>query len=168
MKIVKDNYKTTYVDEIQVFYPKDLICEHCASELQYEEDDIEIGMYGCAFVRCPCCGREIYIDDEEHNLVLTMDNIEFPTHFYHISKETGSVDCFNHETIKELVCKGIEYFRRYKDENHWFAATGNLYVSVNRWEGDESYEVTVTNNYYSTDIPFEKEDYPCACDGMCR
>lgn len=165
MNVLKNNYKTAYVEEI-VFYPKDLVCEHCASELQYEEDDIEVGEFGCAFVRCPCCGRPTFIDDEEHALTLTVDNVIFPIHFHHTSEESGAVDCFDNETIKECIRKGIEYFRRYKDENHWFTAFGNMYISVNRWEGDEAYEVTVTNDYYITDIPFEKEDYPC--NGMCR
>ena len=47
-----------------------------------------------------------------------------------------------------------------KDEFSWGGhLTGNLYINVHRYSGDEMYEVTVSNDFYHTDIPFESEDY---------
>lgn len=161
MKVLKDNYSNVkhIIDEIKNDYPRKLVCEKCESELEYEESDIKNGVYGCAFVACPCCGYDNFLDDEEHELVLTMDNVEFPTHFDHTNTECA-VDVFNNEKIKEYICKAIKWFRQNKDEYYWGGhITGNLYISVIRLDGDEQYEVSVSNDFYSTNIPFEENDY---------
>ena len=156
MKVLKDNYRTTsYVEEVN----SKIVCDRCRSELEYDESDIEIGAFGCAFVGCPLCGYKNYLDDGEHDIDLTMDNVKFPTHFHHASKENGAVDSLNNKEVKECIYRAIDYFRKHKNENNWFSAFGNLYISVNRWEGDESYDIAVTGDYYNTTIPFEEEDY---------
>lgn len=155
MKILKNNYNTVFAEDIE----KELICEMCESQLEYEESDITIGEYGCAVVTCPLCGYNNYLDDGERDMTLTANNVEYPTHFHHVSKETGAVDCCNNRDIKNYIKKAIEYFRSNKDERYWFTCTGNLHIEVSRWEGDESYWVVVTKDYYDTYIPFEKEDY---------
>lgn len=159
MKVLKNNYKREEcVKKAVNIYPKKLVCDTCGSELEYEESDMRIGALGCVFVDCPCCGRDNTIDDEE-GITLTANNVEFPTHFWHTSKETGAVDFCNNEEIKKCVYEAIDYFRKNKNEYDWFCCYGNLYIEVRRWEGDENYEVVVTNNYYDTYIPFEEEDY---------
>ena len=162
MKVLKDNYTNVkhIIDEIKNKYPKRLVCEKCESELEYNESDITIGQYGCAFIACPCCKYENYLDDGEHDLILNVDNVEFPTHFGYISVETGAVDVCNNEEIKNYIRKAIDYFRVNKEECDWGGhITGNLYIHVHRWSGDELYDVNVSNNFYSTSIPFEEEDY---------
>lgn len=104
------------------------------------------------------------IDNNENGITLTADNIEFPTHFYLTSTETGAVDCCNNKRIKEYIQKGIDFLRTHLDEYDWFTATGNLYLDIRKWEGDGIYEITVTNRYYSTEIPFEPKDYDCYAD----
>lgn len=160
MKVLKDNYKqATYVEEINNNYPRKLVCERCESELEYDKSDIAIGGYGCAFVGCPLCGYENYLDDGEHDIDLTKDNVEFPVHFAHVSSETGAVDCCNNERVKEYIRNGIDYFRKNKNEFVWYCGIGNLFITVYRYEGDENYYVQVTNNYYDTYIQFEAADY---------
>ena len=156
MKVLKDNYKTTTCAEPM---NHSIVCERCASELEYSDLDIENGAYGCALVKCPLCGYENFLDDEIHDIDLTVNNVEFPIHFNHTSTETGAVDCLNNEQIRECIRKAIDYFRKYKDEQYWFTSFGNLHISVSRWDGDESYDVVVTGDYYNTFIPFEDEDY---------
>lgn len=162
MKVLKDNYTQSNIDEAAENtkpYPRKMICEHCGSELEYEESDLRVGFLGCAYLDCPLCDGENMIEENENTITLTKDNVEFPAHFWHTSKETGAVDCCNNEAVKNAINRAINYFRANKDEYHWFTATGNLYVDVSRYEGDESYEVVVTNNYYDTFIPFESDDY---------
>ena len=162
MKVLKDNYTQSNIDEItenKKPYPRKIVCEHCGSELEYEESDLRIGFLGCAHLDCPLCNGENMIEENENTITLTKENVEFPTHFWHTSKETGAVDCCDNENVKNAVNKAINYFRENKNELYWFTATGNLYVGVSRYEGDESYEIVVTNNYYETSIPFEREDY---------
>ena len=159
MKVLKNNYKyDTYVEEVVKNYPKKMICEYCGSELEYEKSDIRIGTLGCAIVDCPCCGKDNMVDGEA-GIELTKHNVEFPVHFFHTSKDTGAVDCCDNENVRKYINQAINYFRTYKDENSWFCCTGNLYINVSRWDGDENYWVVVSNNYYDTYIPFEKEDY---------
>lgn len=160
MKVLKNNYdyKNKVVKNVSP-YPRKMICECCDSELEYEEVDVKIGAFGCAYVTCPLCRETNFIDDGENELTLTKNNVEFPTHFWHTSKENGAVDCCNNKEIKECIHRAINFFRENKDKYNWFTATGNLYVVVYRLDGDESYEVMVTKDYYETSIPFEDVDY---------
>ena len=163
MKVLKDNYteevRTNHVNKDICIYPKFHICDNCGSELEYEKSDLHMGFLGCMHLTCPLCGAENMMEENEGCITLTKDNIVFPVHFWHTSKENGAVDCCNNEEVKNAIHRAINYFRENKNEYHWFTACGNLYVSVSRYEGDESYEVVVSNNYYETSIPFEREDY---------
>lgn len=155
MKVLKDNYNVAN----NMSYPRVTICEKCNSELEYEESDLRIGWLGAVYLDCPLCGCDNMLDEHEGCITLTVDNLEFPTHFHHTCVENGAVDCLNNKEIKECIHKAIKYFREYKDEFVWYIGYGNLLVAVYRYDGDESYKVVVTNNYYETDIPFEEVDY---------
>ena len=163
MKVLKDNYtKPNIQDEFNTtdaLYPRIYICDKCNSELQYEEHDVKVGAFGCATLLCPLCGEENVLDGNEKETNLTIDNIEFPTHFYHVSKETGAVDICTNEEIRRIIKEAILWFRKNKDEYYWNYECGNIHVDVCRYEGDELYDITVTNNYYNTYIPFKHEDY---------
>ena len=160
MKVLKNNFiEEVYIKENVNPYPREHICDSCGSELEYEKSDLHMGFLGCMYLTCPLCNSENMVEENEGCITLTKDNVEFPTHFWHTSKEAGAVDCCNNEEIKNAINRAINYFRKNKNEYHWCTCTGNLYVSVCRYEGDESYEVTVSNNYYETSIPFEDEDY---------
>lgn len=162
MKVLKNNYhnhETTVTTKVNKPYPRDLICGTCGSELQYEEPDVYVGAYGCAYVDCPCCGNDNMLEDNEHSIDLTADNVEFPSHFHHCSAENGAVDCCNNEKVKEAIHNAINYFRNNKSEFAWITETGNLHVCVFRYDGDEDYYVVVSNDYYDTHIPFEDKDF---------
>ena len=161
MKVLKDNYTKATVEEVKKVepYPRRLVCEECRSELEYVESDLRMGALGCMYLDCPCCGRDNMIEENENTITLTVDNIVFPTHFFYTSKENGAVDCCNNDEVRERIQSAIKYFRKNKDEFAWQSECGNLYVVVFRYDGDEEYEVIVSNNFYSTYIPFEDEDY---------
>lgn len=160
MKVLKDNYTKNECIEVEKHndYPRKWICEECASELEYEKSDVAIEAFGCSFLRCPLCGYNNNLWDED-DLILTRNNVEFPTHFYHTSSETGAVNTCNNKEVKEAIHKAVEYFRKHKDEYDWMTAYGNMHVSVHRYSGDEVYNVIVTKDYYETHISFEAEDY---------
>lgn len=162
MKVLKNNFDNTINKEIKQIkpYPRKLICEHCGSELEYEKSDLRMGVLGCMFVDCPLCGYDNMLEDNEESIELTIDNVEFPVHFFHTCKENGAVDCCNNEKIKETIYKAITYLRENKEECYWGGhLTGNLFIGVYKWSGDKTYEVVVSNNFYSTYIPFEPQDY---------
>ena len=157
MEVLKDNYnkKNKVKEEL---YPKTCVCCGCDSELEYDKKDIHMGAFGCPIITCPLCCEEIILDDEE-GLKLTIDNVEFPTHFEHTSKENGAKDYCNNKNIKENIRRAINYLRNNKEEFEWFYMCGNLYLSVRKYDGDEEYNVIASNNFYETYIPFELEDY---------
>lgn len=163
MKILKNNYNNidNYNNIVTMPnpYPRKLICENCQSELEYDKSDLRIGFLGCAHLDCPVCGHENMLDDNENSITLTPNNVEFPTHFWHTSKETGAKDCCNNETIKKYIIDGIRYFRNNKDEFAWYAETGNLHIVIYRFTEDKAYNIVVNKDHYSTEIPFETEDY---------
>lgn len=162
MKVLKNNYNKVNAHEIYIQpnpYPRKTECEWCGSELEYEESDLRIGWLGCVYLDCPLCGKETMLDDNENCITLTVDNLEFPTHFHHTCVENGAVDCCDNKHIKEYLHKAIKYFRENKDEFSWFTQSGNLRIEVKRWSGDEVYEIFVSNNFHTTEIPFEEVDY---------
>ena len=159
LKILKNNYSELATTICSCVYPRKLECVMCGSELEYEEDDMYMGVLGCMHVKCPLCGYENLLDDNENNIVLTKDNIQYPEHFFHTSEENGAVDCFNNEELKKYINRAIEYFRRNKNEFAWTGGSGNTTIHVYRYSGDEEYYVVASNDFYSTYIPFEEEDY---------
>ena len=162
MKVLQNNYfekdSQNEFNEIEP-YPRKLVCEHCNSELEYDKSDLRIGALGCVHLDCPCCGKSNAIDSHEDELILTVNNIEFPTHFWHTSKENGAVDCCNNERIREYIRNAIDYFRTNKDKYTWYTYIGNCFIAVFRYDGDKNYEIIVSDSYYSTYIPFESKDY---------
>ena len=162
MRILRNNYNENNKSVAKVTvkpYPRTYVCDNCGSELEYEKSDLHMGFLGCMYLNCPLCGNENMVEENEGAITLTKDNIEFPTHFWHTSVETGAKDCCNNYEVKECINKAIKYFRENKEEYSYSTSYGNLYVEVHRYEGDENYEVVVSNNFYETYIPFEKEDY---------
>lgn len=165
MKVLKNNYNYVFNTEAKTPikkvapYPRKTTCGYCMSELEYDKSDIHIGEYGIMKFECPVCGEGVFLDDHEDNIILTVDNIEFPTHFYHVSKETGAVDICERD-FKKYLREAIKYLRENKDEYCYGEhITGNLYLHVCKYYGDEMYDVTISNDFYSMNIPFEKEDY---------
>ena len=164
MKVLKNNFNVNNFNDTNTksyveSYPRKIICDQCGSELEYDVSDMEMGVLGCMHIKCPLCNEHNMLDDNENNIILTTDNVEFPTHFFHTSKETGAVDICNNNEVKKWINNAIAYFRKNKNEFAWHCSSGNLLVLVFRYDGDKEYNVYVTNNYYETHIPFESEDY---------
>ena len=160
MKVLKNNHISTTRNNatIQNAYPRKAECEWCGSELEYDESDIRIGYLGLVFIDCPCCGSESIIDGDEHELRLSVSNIEFPTHFHLTSKETGAKECKD-EYVKKCINMAVKFFRENKEEKYWFTQSGDSRIAVIRYSGDEVYEICVSNRFYTSEIPFEHEDY---------
>jgi hypothetical protein len=156
--VLKDNSKGKRGEVKVKPYPRKVICYGCESELEYEESDMYEGEYGCMYVDCPICDEQIMLEDNEKNITLTVDNIKFPVHFHHVSSKNAKERCNTEEIRKELK-RAVEYFRKNKDEYNWHTWSGNLFVMVHRWSGDEDYEVVISNDFYNMEIDFEDEDY---------
>ena len=156
MIVLKDkhNHVTQRQDESKPKTYK-ITCENCDSELEVEDDDIQVGVYGMGYVVCPCCGEETYSDELADYFQLTKDNVEFPTHYYSFSDGVHIDD----NTINKWVKECIEEFDP-NDENDWcrFTGSGDTMVFVSKLDEDEEYDVYVCKNYYETFIPFDKNN----------
>ena len=54
----------------------------------------------------------------------------------------------------------INFFKKNPDEcNLGVWVTGNLFLFVEKSEDEKLYEVTISNDFYTTILPFEAEDY---------
>ena len=54
---------------------------NCGAVLGYTIEDVKTGAFGCAYVVCPECYKEVDIDDDDLNKKITVDNVEFPKDF---------------------------------------------------------------------------------------
>ena len=84
MKVLENNYnqshQDTYIESRP--YPRKHICVQCRSKLEYDKQDLHIGALGSVYLTCPLCNYENMMEDHEHTMTLTKDNIEFPIHFF--------------------------------------------------------------------------------------
>ena len=161
MKILKNNYNAATVQQTKAKpFPRRFKCENCESELEYDKSDVVIGEYGCAFLKCPLCNYRNDLFDEDLEFRLTKDNVQFPKHFHHTSKESGAVDTCNNEYVKKCIKDGIECLRNSEEDNWTYCTgTGNTMIHIYKYDDDEDYYICVCENYYDTYIPFEPKDY---------
>lgn len=163
MKILKNNFNGHNNEGYKKqndSYPRNLVCVKCRSELEYNESDLEMGFLGCMYLKCPCCNYENMLEENENSIILTKDNVEFPVHFYHTSYNNQNIKhCCNNSEVKSCIKNAIDFFRDNKDEFAWATEYGDLYVVVYRLDGDQTYEVVVSNDFYTTSIPFDVKDY---------
>ena len=152
MIVLKDKYKQ---DESKPKTYK-ITCENCDSELEVEDDDIQVGAYGMGYVVCPCCGEKTYPDELADYFPLAKDNLEFPVHYFSFNNKAVSID---DNTINKWVKECIEEFDP-NDESDWcrFTGSGDTMVFVSKLDEDEEYNVYVCKNYYETFIPFDKNN----------
>ena len=156
MKIIKNNYTKEVIKDV----PKTLriTCDRCDSELEVTEEDTHIGWLGAAYVICPCCGEEVMVEGLD-GITLTKDNVEFPVHFLRTTKGLRNVVEVNPNRISKEIKEAIEYFRANKGEWSRYTISGDLFVSVYRYPGDEDYHIVISRDFYETHIPFEPQDY---------
>ena len=132
-----------------------LFCEHCGSELEVEDDDVEYGSYGVGFVTCPCCGERTDLADKE--LELSVENLRYPIHYYNFE---GGVDVSDEEIdawVKECI-KKFDPDNENDCVRYIGIGSGNTMVFVFKFSEDAGYNVYVCKNYYETFIPFNKNN----------
>lgn len=157
MKIIKNNYKLEKENALDEFKRSQyLICQRCNSEFEFDPDDTYIGALGCRYVKCPCCGEEIMLDD---GIKLTTDNLQFPTHYFSYKDGVKLSD----EEVNRYVKECIRSLRYSKDKDFYATqtGTGDTQVFVFRYDGDEEYYVYVGKGGYVTHVPFDEVDYKC-------
>ena len=131
MKVLENNYeKSTGRNAV-----RKIVCDHCRSVLEIDESDVEYGAYGLPQITCPCCGKMIDDTGDIPAETLTTENLIFPKHFHHVSKESGAADCFERNVLK-TIREQVDFFTTPSRRillwwvDHW---KSDVYRSKVRW-----------------------------------
>ena len=143
MRLIKSN-------NIEPEYPKRHICDNCGAELEYDKEDVHIGLLGCEYVTCPACNDETMVTDKR---------VMPPTWkatFDHICTDTGAVDVLDHE-VQEYVNKVAKPLcsDEYEPGDSTITCIGNLLIFGRKW--NDGVEIYVTKDYWEDSIA--PEDY---------
>ena len=164
MKVIQNNYQNktivpSNVKQLKRIEKVTVECDNCGSVLEVSREDIYTGWLGLQFVTCPCCNYEMSIEEFDDDAInICASNVKYPTHFMICSKDFTTVEVSDRE-INKWIQDGIEYFRNHKDEYYWYTGSGNTWIHIYRYDGDEEYCVIVSKDYEEGNIQFEKEDY---------
>lgn len=157
MKVIKNNMdietESTVAKNATPKFPTKAVCENCESEIELDEVDVEEGEFGLYKFICPCCGKESFADC---GITLTSENVSFPKHYFCSEDGINISD----DEINKMVKKCIETLRNSNDKDVYstFTEIGNTFVFVQRFDGDENFEVVVSKDYYDTIIDYTEED----------
>ena len=138
MKVLKNKFNEEK-EVLKVF------CEHCGSELEVEDDDVEYDSYGVGFVTCPCCGERTDLADKK--LELSVENLRYPIHYYNFE---GGVD-ISDEEIDAWVKECIKKFDP-DNENDCVRCIGRGNTMVFVFKMVDEYEIYVCKNYQETSL----------------
>ena len=164
MKILKNNANNQSdlkekVNEIK------LSCFECNSELSITKEDLSVGEYGAYGFVCPCCGKWSMIDDEDAEKfgykLQTIDDIKFPLNFRTTLNEEDNVARLDNKEIEKYIKECVEKLRNNKDKDNTiqYAQTGDTFIIVQKFDGDEQYWVLVAKDPYETSMNFSTYDY---------
>lgn len=155
MKVLKNNKDDCNKKKIE--FPIEHECQNCGSILEVLDCDIEEGFLGQAYVICPICNKKSFLEIDELDNEITVDNLVFPKHFYYFG-DTDAAKLTNDE-IKKFIKDGINFFRNNPENYCYTTGTGDTIVFVLNYPGDENYIVYVCKGYYETEIRYTNDDY---------
>ena len=150
MKVISQKVK-----DAQSMWPKRVMCENCQAELEIEENDVFVGEFGCYLFECPCCGREVAIDDIERDT----PPIFRKTFFHYSATKDGTVQSKHipDNEVQEMIDKCVHRLISEDVEagEYTMEATGDTAVYAFKYE--DCMDIIVTQDYYN-DTLFN-EDY---------
>ena len=150
MKVINQKVK-----DAQSMWPKRVFCDECYAELEVEESDVFVGEFGCHLFKCPCCGREVALDDIERDMKPT-----FRKTFFHYSVTKEGTVPFKHipdNEVQEMIDKCVHRLISEDVEvgEYTMEAIGDTAVYAFKYE--DCIEIIVTQDYYN-DTLFD-DDY---------
>lgn len=122
------------------------ICDMCGAELEFSFDDTYIGAFGGRYLKCPNCGREVWVEELE-GINLNSNNIRFPEHFC----EPGGVN-ISDDQIEVWVRDCLKMAEESDDPYGYFVHIGSGNTMVILLEYEDEYNIIVTKDYYETSV----------------
>ena len=148
MKVISQKIK-----EAQSMWPKRVFCDECQAELEIEESDVFVGEFGCYLFKCPCCGREVAIDDIGRDTPPT-----FKQTFLHIyDDKSNNTKHIKDDEIQRMINHCVNNLISDDVEAGEFSMQGYGDTVVYAFKYEDCIEILVTQDYYN-DTLFE-DDY---------
>ena len=120
-------------------YPKRIICDHCSAELEYNEDDEFVGLWGMKCITCPECNEDCLVSDHR------IEPPNWKTTFDHINSATAKE--LKNEDIQEYIDNCYKYLmNEAKPGDFYMTGSGDTMVFGFRYE--DTVDLYVTRDYY--------------------
>lgn len=132
-------------------YPKRHTCLQCKAELEYEKDDVYIGVHGLEYIECPNCGTEQAVNEKR----------AVPPDWPNTFEVHGDTNCVSNSSI--IAQKFIDDIvgelesGEVKPGEFTFKEQGNIFVAGFRFE--DEYEILVTGDYWTDYTESEYHGY---------
>ena len=148
MKVISQKIK-----DAQAMWPKRVICDECQAELEIEENDVFVGEFGCYLFKCPCCGREVAIDDIGRDTPPT-----FRKTFWHtyVSKSNDTKHIEDDE-VQRMINHCVSKLIPDDVEAGEFSMQGYGDTVVYAFKYEDCIEILVTQDYYEDTL--DEDDY---------
>ena len=148
MKVIGQKIK-----DAQSMWPKRVFCDECQAELEIEESDVFVGEFGCYLFKCPCCGREVAIDDIGRDTPPT-----FKQTFLHIyDDKSNNTKHIKDDEIQRMINHCVNNLISDDVEAGEFSMQGYGDTVVYAFKYEDCIEILVTQDYYN-DTLFD-DDY---------
>ena len=140
MKVISQKIK-----EAQSVWPKRVLCDECQAELEIEESDMFVGEFGCYLFKCPCCGREVDIDDIERDTPPTFKQTFWHTHVDK-SNDTKHIE---DDEVQRMINHCVNNLIPDDVEAGEFSMQGYGDTVVYAFKYEDCIEIIVTQDYYN-------------------
>lgn len=139
MKIIQNNYIDDCIEEDT---SQEIICEHCNSVFEIDDNDKLYDKEGDVYIYCPCCYNKVYITEEQ----LTKNNLKFPNNYFHYANGVE----INNGTIDKWVKESIEWLEKYPNEPFRYIGSGDSVAIV--FNHKDEYYIIVAKKYFDVSI----------------
>ena len=140
MKVIGQKIK-----DAQSMWPKRVFCDECYAELEVEESDVFVGEFGCYLFKCPCCGREVAIDDIGRDTPPT-----FKQTFLHIyDDKSNNTKHIKDNEIQQMINHCVNNLISDDVEAGEFSMQGYGDTVVYAFKYEDCIEILVTQDYYN-------------------
>ena len=133
------------IKDAQSMWPKRVFCDECYAELEVEESDVFVGEFGCHLFKCPCCGREVAIDDIGRDTPPT-----FKQTFLHIyDDKSNNTKHIKDDEIQQMINHCVNNLISDDVEAGEFSMQGYGDTVVYAFKYEDCIEILVTQDYYN-------------------
>ena len=123
-----------------------VVCDKCGVQLECEREDVYEGAYDAWYIKCPECGQDIMVDEID-SVELDEHNIEYPKHFYAMSKDAVDI---SDERIQRWIRECLTKLKGCEDDSYELRGSGNTMVFA--FKDETEYVIYVAKNYAETSI----------------